>query len=234
MRATTSWLVMPCGLSTSRMPLCHADQANSRAMSRSAHAGPPLRRLARTHEDRGHRRRCPRRNLRRPARPRRARRRGDGARRAPRGDPRGRHPPERGWGDVHATVAAAETLTREPELVLVCTKAQDAEAAIAANAALHRRRARRRRAERARRRRTPRRACCRDRRAWGCSRSSPRTTPSRAWCVSRRLRRAISAVATARPTPMRRVADAALRSRAGRRDRRLPRVRSGRSSSSTC
>lgn len=38
-----------------------------------------------------------------------------------------------GYGEVHARVAAAEQLTRRPELVLVCTKAQDAEAAIAAN-----------------------------------------------------------------------------------------------------
>ena len=37
---------------------------------------------------------------------------------------------------MHAHVAAAETLTTPPDLVLVCTKAQDAEAAIAANAAL--------------------------------------------------------------------------------------------------
>ena len=40
-----------------------------------------------------------------------------------------------GYGDVHATVAAAETLSARPDLVLVCTKAQDAEAAIMANAA---------------------------------------------------------------------------------------------------
>ncbi len=39
-----------------------------------------------------------------------------------------------GYGDVHATVAAAETLSTRPDLVLVCTKAQDAEAAITANA----------------------------------------------------------------------------------------------------
>ena len=41
-----------------------------------------------------------------------------------------------GYGEAHANVAAAEALTVVPELVLVCTKAQDAEAAIAANAAL--------------------------------------------------------------------------------------------------
>ena len=41
-----------------------------------------------------------------------------------------------GYGEAHANVAAAEALTVAPELVLVCTKAQDAEAAIAANAAL--------------------------------------------------------------------------------------------------
>lgn len=41
-----------------------------------------------------------------------------------------------GFGDAAATVAAGEVLTRRPELVLVCTKAQDAEAAITANAAL--------------------------------------------------------------------------------------------------
>ena len=41
-----------------------------------------------------------------------------------------------GYGDVHATVAAAETLSARPDLVLVCTKAQDAAAAITANAAL--------------------------------------------------------------------------------------------------
>lgn len=38
-----------------------------------------------------------------------------------------------GYGDVHARVAAGERLTVRPELVLVCTKAQDAEAAIEAN-----------------------------------------------------------------------------------------------------
>lgn len=38
-----------------------------------------------------------------------------------------------GYGDVHARVAAGERLTAHPELVLVCTKAHDAEAAIAAN-----------------------------------------------------------------------------------------------------
>ena len=41
-----------------------------------------------------------------------------------------------GFGDAAATVAAGEVLTRRPELVLVCTKAQDAEVAISANAAL--------------------------------------------------------------------------------------------------
>ena len=41
-----------------------------------------------------------------------------------------------GFGDAAATVEAGEALTRRPELVLVCTKAQDAEAAIRANAAL--------------------------------------------------------------------------------------------------
>ncbi|QEO13388.1 2-dehydropantoate 2-reductase [Agromyces intestinalis] len=39
-----------------------------------------------------------------------------------------------GYGDVHARVEASELLTRRPDLVLVCTKAQDAEAAITANA----------------------------------------------------------------------------------------------------
>lgn len=39
-----------------------------------------------------------------------------------------------GFGDAHAIVAAAERLTVRPELVLVCTKAQDAAAAIEANA----------------------------------------------------------------------------------------------------
>jgi 2-dehydropantoate 2-reductase len=38
-----------------------------------------------------------------------------------------------GYGDVHTRVAAAERLTRRAELVLVCTKAHDAEAAIADN-----------------------------------------------------------------------------------------------------
>ncbi|GAA1944832.1 ketopantoate reductase family protein [Agromyces allii] len=38
-----------------------------------------------------------------------------------------------GFGDVIAEVAVAERLTLRPDLVLVCTKAQDAEAAIAAN-----------------------------------------------------------------------------------------------------
>jgi 2-dehydropantoate 2-reductase len=38
-----------------------------------------------------------------------------------------------GYGEVHAHVAAGERLTARPELVLVCTKAQDAEAAITAN-----------------------------------------------------------------------------------------------------
>ena len=41
-----------------------------------------------------------------------------------------------GYGDAHARVAAAEVLTAPPELVLVCTKAQDAAAAIEANAAV--------------------------------------------------------------------------------------------------
>ncbi|GAA1514827.1 2-dehydropantoate 2-reductase [Agromyces terreus] len=40
------------------------------------------------------------------------------------------------YGDVTARVTANERLTRRPELVLVCTKAQDAEAAVAANRAL--------------------------------------------------------------------------------------------------
>jgi 2-dehydropantoate 2-reductase len=38
-----------------------------------------------------------------------------------------------GYGDVHARVAAGERLTLRPDLVLVATKAQDAEAAIAAD-----------------------------------------------------------------------------------------------------
>ncbi|WP_308799800.1 ketopantoate reductase family protein [Agromyces silvae] len=38
-----------------------------------------------------------------------------------------------GYGDVHARVAVADRLTRPADLVLVCTKAHDAEAAIAAN-----------------------------------------------------------------------------------------------------
>ncbi|MFF2370247.1 ketopantoate reductase family protein [Agromyces sp. NPDC058110] len=41
-----------------------------------------------------------------------------------------------GYGDVIAEVTASERLTVHPELVLVCTKAQDAEAAIAANRGL--------------------------------------------------------------------------------------------------
>ncbi|HET6673196.1 MAG TPA: 2-dehydropantoate 2-reductase [Agromyces sp.] len=41
-----------------------------------------------------------------------------------------------GYGDVHARIDAAEALTARPELVLVCTKAQDAAAAIEANAAM--------------------------------------------------------------------------------------------------
>lgn len=40
-----------------------------------------------------------------------------------------------GYGDAHARVAAGEELSTRPDLVLVCTKAQDAEAAIARNAA---------------------------------------------------------------------------------------------------
>lgn len=39
-----------------------------------------------------------------------------------------------GYGDAHVHPAAGERLTARPDLVLVCTKAQDAEAAIAANA----------------------------------------------------------------------------------------------------
>ncbi|RNE63696.1 ketopantoate reductase family protein [Cryobacterium tepidiphilum] len=39
-----------------------------------------------------------------------------------------------GFGEAHAHPIAVERLTERPELVLVCTKAQDAEAAIAANA----------------------------------------------------------------------------------------------------
>lgn len=38
-----------------------------------------------------------------------------------------------GYGDVHALVGAGERLAVRPDLVLVCTKAQDAEAAIVAN-----------------------------------------------------------------------------------------------------
>jgi len=41
-----------------------------------------------------------------------------------------------GFGDVQAQVAAGEVLTQRPDLVLVCTKAQDAEAAIVKNAAI--------------------------------------------------------------------------------------------------
>jgi 2-dehydropantoate 2-reductase len=41
-----------------------------------------------------------------------------------------------GYGEAHERVGAAEVLTERPELVLVCTKAQDAADAIAANAAL--------------------------------------------------------------------------------------------------
>ncbi|MFF2273185.1 ketopantoate reductase family protein [Agromyces sp. NPDC058136] len=41
-----------------------------------------------------------------------------------------------GYGDAHAHVAAGPLLAERPELVLVATKAQDAEAAIAAHAAL--------------------------------------------------------------------------------------------------
>jgi 2-dehydropantoate 2-reductase len=41
-----------------------------------------------------------------------------------------------GYGEALARVAAGERLTARPELVLVCTKAQDAAAAIEANAAL--------------------------------------------------------------------------------------------------
>ncbi|MEI5582768.1 MULTISPECIES: ketopantoate reductase family protein [unclassified Agromyces] len=39
-----------------------------------------------------------------------------------------------GYGEVHAHPAAGERLTTRPDLVLVCTKAQDAEAALVANA----------------------------------------------------------------------------------------------------
>ncbi|GAA1802540.1 2-dehydropantoate 2-reductase [Agromyces neolithicus] len=41
-----------------------------------------------------------------------------------------------GYGDAHATVSAGETLAARPDLVLVCTKAQDAATAISAHAAL--------------------------------------------------------------------------------------------------
>lgn len=41
-----------------------------------------------------------------------------------------------GYGDAHARVAAGERLTVRPDLALVCTKAQDSEAAITANAGL--------------------------------------------------------------------------------------------------
>jgi 2-dehydropantoate 2-reductase len=41
-----------------------------------------------------------------------------------------------GYGDMHAQVDVAEALTVRPELVLVCTKAQDAAAAIEVNAAM--------------------------------------------------------------------------------------------------
>ncbi len=40
-----------------------------------------------------------------------------------------------GYGEAHVRPAAAERLTRRPDLVLVCTKAQDAAAAIVANGA---------------------------------------------------------------------------------------------------
>ncbi|MGR0220381.1 ketopantoate reductase family protein [Agromyces sp. ZXT2-6] len=39
-----------------------------------------------------------------------------------------------GYGDAHVHPAAGERLTTRPDLVLVCTKAQDAESALAANA----------------------------------------------------------------------------------------------------
>ncbi|QAY74410.1 ketopantoate reductase family protein [Agromyces protaetiae] len=39
-----------------------------------------------------------------------------------------------GYGSTHAIIAANETLTVRPDLVLLCTKAQDGEAALAANA----------------------------------------------------------------------------------------------------
>ena len=41
-----------------------------------------------------------------------------------------------GYGEAHARVGAGEALATRPELVLVCTKAQDAAAAIEANAAM--------------------------------------------------------------------------------------------------
>lgn len=41
-----------------------------------------------------------------------------------------------GYGETHARVAAAEALTARPDLVLLCTKAQDAAAAVEANSAL--------------------------------------------------------------------------------------------------
>lgn len=41
-----------------------------------------------------------------------------------------------GFGEAHAHPATAESLAERPDLVLVCTKAQDAEAAITANAAV--------------------------------------------------------------------------------------------------
>lgn len=41
-----------------------------------------------------------------------------------------------GFGSLHVTVDAAERLTQRPDLTLICTKAQDAEAAIAANSGL--------------------------------------------------------------------------------------------------
>ena len=101
---------------------------------RRAGSAPPLRWDG---EDRHHRRGCARRHLRRPARAGRARRRGDGAGRRTRGDPRGRHPPDRRLRrGARARRRRARRSPYAPDLVLVCTKAQDAEAAIAANAAL--------------------------------------------------------------------------------------------------
>ena len=136
MRETTSWLVIPCGLSTRRMPLFtpyrltagwptagaggrrtrpYAGRVRIGIIGAGALGGTFAALLARAGHDVE------------------VTARGAGLEAIRSGGIR----LTGGYGEAHAHVAAGRgARPRRPELVLVCTKAQDAEAAIAANAAL--------------------------------------------------------------------------------------------------